>query len=456
MLTILSDNTNNAIMNPTTDLTNVTQPRTNQAVSLVDWLQTPDSNPGVFVTYPAGYDVINVMAAMIGAMLPRLAGKPFLMMVQNPGDLDRALGVQLPQELYLPYGESPLLEQAIQANAWILVDSVTIFRTLRVGELAQRKGSESRFIVMGTLGYDQVDLEYLNERLPGIYSLYASFIDRRIRLEYHLEVTTMTPEQDQRYAVRREAEQQHLRSGTSQQKHEARQGLHTKQVGNFVYPEDIQRVLDLPRERRVEAAPDQPAPLGWINQQAIQELGQRSPKLQRLLTLILGQRDQRQIVFSRFKNRYGVNLINAFLTLLGVPTMMITGDDRKVEQRQRKIEQFNQLPSGILLTNIPLVSDVTNVTSVHFFEGFDEAAYRGIMDHVFKAGLYPDQATIHIFIYVTQRLNPPGADAADAISYRIFSERHVMQMDLYNRVIVGSIPIWFDAPTNQLTLILTA
>jgi hypothetical protein len=418
--------------------------------ALATWLQSPEADPGVLITYPPGYNVSNIVAAVLSPMLNALAGKTVLLMVQNPAEVNQALGLELPQELYIPYGESPLLERAIVNEAWIIVDSPQIFRTLRVGEMARNKSPASRFLVFGSLGVDQIDLEYLNQSLPGIWSLYTSFVDRRLRLEFHLEVTSMTEEQNRHYRQRRAEEDQHLISGTSSQKHEARLRLHTKQIGNFVYPYDIQQVIDLPRTRNVEAALDMVMPAGWITGQVIDDIVFRSPKLQRELTIILGRREERHVVYTRFKNRYGVYLITALLTLLGIPTIAITGDDKKIDQRLAKINQFNQMPSGVLITNLVLPGDVVSVTNIHFTEGFEANIYQGLMQRIFRANLYADTAVVNVFIYVAQTHD--GHDAVDAVDYRLFSENNVMNLKLYNKLVSESIPILFDAETNTLML----
>lgn len=406
--------------------------------------------------YPRTYSPAGIVASMLSVLMNLGLTTPVVIMSQDPAQVKALLGVELPPELFIPYGESVTLNTALESNALIIVDSVSMFRVLRIGQYAARKGQSCRFLVLGTLGLDAIDLDYLNEHLPGIYLLYAAFADPKIGLNFRLEVVVMTPEQTRLYENRRREEERLLRSGTAKEKHEAKLALHSKQIANFVYPVDIQRVLDLPREQRAPVADDKPAIQGgWVSQQDLNDLA-RNPKMQRLLATLVGQRNKagsRQIVYSRFLNRYGLELVSALLNVLGIENTILSGKDSRVTQREAKINQFNQLPQGILLTNLlNLPINPVMISDLHFLEGYEMNVLEGFLNSLYRAGQYPAEGgNLTIHSYIAQKNDQ--TDAIDATSYRIVTEQFINHVQLYDRLVMAGVPVIYNATNGELELL---
>lgn len=148
-------------------------------------------------------------------------------------------------------------------------------------------------------------------------------------------------------------------------------------VANMVYPEPLQTFLDLPKDERrklldlpisemaeylgVEEPkllkyvkkgkggyilkPDSPG--GWATPKLLKNLYNYSPKLVKMLTLI--DPLDRTAIFCDFTERYGINLIETVIMLMGRESFKLTPNN--VDEHREILERFNLEQSGILLVS---------------------------------------------------------------------------------------------------------
>lgn len=138
------------------------------------------------------------------------------------------------------------------------------------------------------------------------------------------------------------------------------------QALNMIYPSDLQKLHNLPREQRPKITPDLLSEEeGWINQTI--DIKSISPKINWLieyLRLNLGK----HIIYTAFNESNGVQAISSFLRLSGFNVITITGNDKQ-QNRYNKITTFNEAKTQIILiSNLYAFKPLENVMSFIMFE----------------------------------------------------------------------------------------
>ena len=107
----------------------------------------------------------------------------------------------------------------------------------------------------------------------------------------------------------------------------------SRQRGNMVYPDDIQETLDdwktralIKTDRLVENG-------GWITDEFVENLEDYSPKIAIIIETIRNT-EGKHVIYSEFKNRYGVHLIAGILKKIGISYLLFTGDIKDVDRRK--------------------------------------------------------------------------------------------------------------------------
>jgi len=163
--------------------------------------------------------------------------------------------------------------------------------------------------------------------------------------------------------------------------------LRSRQLGNMIYPPNIQILL-----KNNRAPPDKlVAEGGWIDQNFIDNLSQYSPKFHVLINLITGI-PGKHVVYSQFKNRYGVFLIQSLLNYYGVSNLLFTGDLND-EQRCNTVNLYNNLNNingehykVLLVTEAGSEGQsFLQTRAIHILEqSIDESAIRQVIGRVIR------------------------------------------------------------------------
>lgn len=383
---------------------------------LNDWLKDKD---GAIIVFPPIYrsnEIIPYIASLLN--------KEY-----------RIMSEILKSDITIEYKDSLDLRKLIKEDLYLLIDDISKFNIARIPLVLRNKSNLFKFILVLDWGFNKDDLASLKDFKLGY--LKVDFLQEGPSLAYSLETTEMTPDQTKVYLKRRVDEKEKEKRGTPQEKHEAKEMLHTKQLGNFLYPPEIQEKMDIQRTKRPYVQPD--ALIndgGWITPSILNKLKNHSPKLAQLFELISERPLERRIIYSKFINKFGLDLIAVLLDLKKIKYTMISGAD-KSKQRAQKIEDYNK-DGLILLINVSLAKAVQNIVHVHFLEGFKYETFKELINMVYWWENYIkkiDSLIIHIHIAI---LNNDVLKGSDEISYDKFSKQLNDVNEAYDNIIIQS------------------
>lgn len=405
-------------------------------VPLLEWI---DQKSVILMVYPQTLDVSNVIASLI--TIRQLAGKLVLLLVQDPKSVSDAVGTQLPDSLFSPYEDNTSIQSALNTNSYIFIDNPSLFREARLDQIFINKSPQCKLIFFATIGITDTDVTMLNVTFNDIGYLRFSLASEGPEIDYMLESTLMTQKQTDRYNARRQTELELQGSSDPIQFYQAQNYIYSMQIGNFLYPPDIQQLLDTSRLKNTNIPSDtDQSQGGWLTEQVLDTLNTHSPKLAQLLTSILTHYNTKHIIYSRYLNHFGVILISTLLYYLGVPHLTLVDSDN-FTVRADKVNSYNSSTTDnlrVLVTNIIPTYDLLNIGHLHFVEGIEHRVYKAFIDRVYKKRL-TQVRVFSIHIYVTQKAD--GTDAADAVYYRPFTDQIMNLTSIYDTLYSQASPI---------------
>ena len=141
----------------------------------------------------------------------------------------------------------------------------------------------------------------------------------------------------------------------------------TRGAGNFYYPPEYLKIKD-----------DLVKNGGWVNQEAFinkKLLKLYSPKFSAFFINVMLHPHQKHVLFSFFKTKHGVNLIQAMFEMSGVPTLIFSGDMND-SRRKNILKSFNSTSNRrgekykVLLATESAMEGITllDVRHVHILE----------------------------------------------------------------------------------------
>lgn len=187
----------------------------------------------------------------------------------------------------------------------------------------------------------------------------------------------------------------------------------TRMLGLYLYPEGI--IPDLLSYKSVCEINNNDScdKLGqsntWLNIDYLNTLENDGPKLHSLVDNIISNWPNKQIIFTRYNIHYGVNLINSILLLMS--------QNKKNPYDQSEIlkvsctdnyndiinlmHNFNEMNSGILITNIvPLIS-LKNINFIHITDNYSFLTIKMIIDRCHKHHLNKESNSLTICSYIS-------------------------------------------------------
>lgn len=107
--------------------------------------------------------------------------------------------------------------------------------------------------------------------------------------------------------------------------------LRSRQIGNMIYPKKNILSDNIPDDTYEEC--------GWITDDYISNIGSFSPKMKKIIDIVENTKGK-VVIYSQFKTRYGVYLLDAIFYSLGYNPLLYTGD---LNDKERKyiLEKFN-------------------------------------------------------------------------------------------------------------------
>jgi hypothetical protein len=189
------------------------------------------------------------------------------------------------------------------------------------------------------------------------------------------------------------------------------------QITNFIYPDPLQQMHNIPRDRRPQLPQDKLyTDGGWVESSILKELPERSPKLV-WLEKYFQQYPGKHVIYTSFNEYHGVKILSTLLKMLGHHVITITGNDSQ-KDRAFKIGEFKE----ICITNLYPFTDFPDVKSLIFFEQLSDDS---LLNNYLKR--LPNQITVLFFI----SSGPNGEPTLETSNYL----KLVSQLEIRNTLI---------------------
>jgi len=190
------------------------------------------------------------------------------------------------------------------------------------------------------------------------------------------------------------------------------------QATNFLYPEHLQKLHNIPREIRPVIISDFPTTEGgWITEDILSDLSKLSPKMGWLLNF-LRKNSGKHCVWSSFSQSNGVHLIRSIIQLAGFQVIQMTGTD-SVRERHQKIEEFNQSQNIVLVTDLYAFTGLKDVRS---FVMMEQHPYSSILNSYLREIATGSQQEFVTVIFLVA-VGPKDQPTVDVLNYRILSQQ---------------------------------
>jgi len=370
-------------------------------------------------------------------------------MSQDIESINSAVGQELPEKLILQYDTSKRLTSALKGKSIILIDCLSMFRSSNMGINLKNRKKDCHIVIFESYEICPTDEQYIKQYYPSFSVLTYLLSPQQPSLSYKLEQTHMTSEQSNIY----------LTSDTSTTSKDLGSfSPKSLEIGNFKYPEEVQhKSSTLTDTDRGEG--------GWLTKSIVGKIRDYSPKISNLLTIIISRYEDKHVVYTQFKDRHGVDLLDTLLKYLNIPHIVITKDDDSNEQIGKISTFSNDINQKVLLTNTVPSSEISEVTHVHFLEGITESILKKFLVNVYKSNLFkkitPISCTIHFHISSLPENNGDenGDDnsgntpiSIDCEMYTKVANDIIERRNVYKRLSKKSDRICFDR-TNLISVI---
>lgn len=180
----------------------------------------------------------------------------------------------------------------------------------------------------------------------------------------------------------------------------------------------------------------------WLTKTHLESLNYDGPKLQSLLDGVIANWPSKQVIFTRFNHRYGVDLIKSYLQLLiqdrtnpyEMNEIISISCTDNYEQTINILHKFNVMQSGVLISNIVPLVPLTNISVVHVPDSYSLLSLKALIDRIHKRYLtnVGQNSNLSIYSYVATH---PKIKSADIIAY----ERFMSQINEANHIYSGLI-----------------
>jgi hypothetical protein len=432
------------------------------------------SNDVTLVLYPPYVGSHNAIASFLTDK--NITTNFVYIMSQDIESINSAVGQELPEKLILQYGASRRLTSVLKSKSTILIDCLSMFRSSNMDINLKTRKKDCHIVIFESSEICPTDEQYIKQHYPSFSVLTYLLSPQQPSLSYKLEQTHMTSEQSNIYltsdtsipsssklpstsdnpgsSLANSLEPQNKVLETPP---DPRSGL---EIGNFKYPEEVQHESStLTDTDRGEG--------GWLTKSIVGKIRDYSPKISNLLTIIISRYEDKHVVYTQFKDRHGVDLLDTLLKYLNIPHIVITKDDDSNEQIGKISTFSNDVNQKVLLTNTVPSSEISEVTHVHFLEGITESILKTFLANVYKSNLFkkitPISCTIHFHIASLPEKsgdNKNGNDnsgnnipiSIDGEMYTKVANDIIERRNVYERLSKKSDRICFDR-TNLISII---
>jgi hypothetical protein len=400
-----------------------------------NWIAGLSSFPGALVIHPRDMSPVEMIVNWYHSL-----SRDKRILVLTEGSYD-SMNLEDTDSITInPYENNENLQDALTNEHYIIVDSIRKFRLNDIGQSFRNLHQRSRVIFLATLGMNEIDLQYLRFAIQGL-AIFHLESGHSVVLKFLTDKSIMSQQQEIEYIRRKSEEEDTILNGPDNVTREAAiLSLRSKEITNYIYPPDMQRMLDLSQTNRQSLPEDDIISQGgWVSEMEVTNLAD-NPKMFRLISNVIdlyNTNKARQIIYSRFIHRYGLRLISALLTLIDIEHIIITGADR---DDVGKMAKFNNTNNAILLTSVTNFNiNPRGVTDIHMLEGYEYTTLESLLNETYVKDLYEKPATLNIHSYLAMKGD--GSNTVDGENYAKIVDKLSEDINLYKDIIQYAVPL---------------
>lgn len=302
-----------------------------------------------------------------------------------------------------------------------------------------------KIIVLTTWGDSMQHLDIVTAKFPEIKLLTLDMINDTVNIEWQLARVQMSDRQLRYY------DQIRAREISESSDHVINYPI-TRMVTLYAYPDNI--MTDTISHKYIcetdqSTLPDQLIKSTWLNSSYIETLPDNGPKLLSVLDGIISNWPAKQVILTRFNHRYGVDLITSFLQLMNkskkspyeLNEIFHTSCTDEYETSLNTFHKFNNIESGILITNIIPLIPLQNVSIVHIVDSYSFLNLNTVLDRIHKRYLNKERKDIIVYSHIATH---PSEKSSDEALYEKLVSNINEANRLYSGLISMSSRILFD------------
>lgn len=343
-----------------------------------------------------------------------LVSKATYIMTEDPGSINVAAGKDLSSRIYLKYEYDRNLAKILANECIILVDSLTLFRMADLASKMTSRNKNCIVIIFTSVFFRSGDLEYFNRYYLQYGLVSYQMSSRNPNIRYELQ--HLPPDSLDKTSI----DTSNYTSNNSP----------PRNYPIFTRNGIVVDTKDFPDIDKGEG--------GWLYEGFLSDVSTYFPKISRLLTILISQYEHRHIVYTRYRDKNGLDLIDTLLNYLNLPHTIVYENDDHNEQTG-KISTFNNSDHSILLTNTIPRGEITNSTHIHFVDGLDYIDYQGFINNNCRNCLWktftPSEYVIYFYVHTPD----------DEKSYTKLAARIEANEGKFHELIEQSVHIIFDA-----------
>lgn len=345
-------------------------------MSFQDWIS---KNRITYLTYPGSLYIWNVGYQVLTSLQNVNLTK---LLITNNADKYFILGGNTNFPL-IEFGSYNNIEKVLPLQTGILIfdDSVELAKTMTnvsAGTTWHTILNLSNFyvIILNTWGVDKLMYTELSRFTGGYLKLKLKEEEYEINLEHIVFQFELSLEQSKLFVSRKEIE-------LKDKSHKGKTQIKTTQMESFMYPDLIQRKLDISSQDK-SIPPDSDI----MTIEMLNTLNLYSPGMLALFKNILNDPTKKHIVRSSLLNRYGIYLICKGLELLNIKYVSVEGKTSDTN-RNKIIDNFRKDSTIIVyVTTVDIPDYMYDIYYIHLFNGISTYSYSNLHKYVLKINNY--------------------------------------------------------------------
>lgn len=384
--------------------------------TLIDWLYTGDIGPekqGALVLFPRMVDRWNVASTIVAGWEKH---KVFII-TDHPNEFMSTLDVPhkvWTDEELIPF---PLIKYSnlsdINAALRNTEIDIILFDDTRMLSIISTAldftNLAAKVIVLSSWGDTRSQLDTVTLKLPGLRLLKLSLINDTSTLVWSVAQAQMSARQTNLYNMVRQRELSTPNKILYPQ---------TRRVTLYAYPNEI--VSETLIIKPICEVEDESSNENWLQPRFLDTLEEDGAKLASVLDSITATWPAKQVVFTRFNHRYGVDLIFGFIQLMikegkiqyNMDEVFHVSCTDEHETTLNAFHKFNDADSALLITNIVPHIPLKGVSVIQVCDSYSFMTLKMLIDRCHKRYLGKTSSNLMIYSHIATHSSEVSADVA--------------------------------------------